>query len=87
MSANPLTDRYRIEIRDGSGNLVAILKDAIGITLEQSINTPEILTFILPADDVNLVNIKRSNELWVRDMRSDAVIVRTRMVRQDDARS
>ena len=79
--------RYVIEIRASGGNLIAFLKDAIEITLEQSINAPEILTFRLLGEDSGLADIKRSNELWVRDTRDNTVIARTRMIRQDDVRS
>jgi hypothetical protein len=77
---------YTIEVHDSAGLLLAILKDAYKISLTETINAPKILTFFSPADEAKLSNITRAAELWVRDMRKNTIIAKTRLERRDDDR-
>jgi len=78
---------FILEIRDSSDNLLAVLKDAYNVTLEETVNAPKVLSFMIPADNTKLTNLTRANELWVRNMRTGNVISKTRLTRRDDARN
>jgi len=78
---------FVLEIRDSSDNLLAVLKDAYNVTLEETVNAPKVLSFMIPADNAKLTNLTRANELWVRNMRTNTVISKTRLTRRDDARN
>jgi hypothetical protein len=78
--------RYTIEIHDSSGNLLAVLKDTYGIVLEEQINAPIRVTFMSRADDDKLSYLTRANEIWVRDVENDTVLVKTRLQRDEDTR-
>lgn len=77
---------YVIEIRTPEGELVGVLKDASDIILTESLNAPRVLTFMLPANDLNATNITRANELWVRKIDTDTVIVKLKLLRKEDGR-
>ena len=78
--------RYIIEARDSSGNLLAVLKNAYGISLEETVNKPASLTFLSPADDDKLSFFTRANEIWVRDVENNTVLEKIRMQYQEDTR-
>ncbi|MCJ7829372.1 MAG: hypothetical protein MUP81_06500, partial [Dehalococcoidia bacterium] len=78
--------RYVIEIHDTSGALLAVLKNAYGISLEETVNVPKTLTFDSPADDTKLALVTRTNEIWVRDVKTNTVIMKGRLLRDDDTR-
>jgi len=65
---------YTIEIRDGDGDLLAILENAHGISYAQMINSPHSLTLDLPANDSKISNILLANECWLRDNQTDTII-------------
>jgi len=77
---------YAVEIRDGSGNLVAILENAHGIGYVQTINAPHNLRFNLPSDDGKLADITLANQLWLRDCKTGTVIRKFQLQRQRDER-
>ena len=79
--------RYTIEVHDSSGNLLVILKDTYGISLEERINESPILTFLSDPSDTKLSYITRANEIWVRDVENNTVIAKTRLMRRDDDRN
>ena len=70
---------YTIEIRNGAGELLAILENAYGISYAQTINSPHSLTLDLPANDSKISNILLANECWLRDNRTDTVIHKFRL--------
>ena len=77
---------YTLEIRDSSGNLVAILENAHNISYQQLINTPHVLQFDLPATDSKVSDVTLANELWLRDGRTNAVIRKFLLKRKWDVR-
>jgi hypothetical protein len=79
-------ERYIVEVHDSAGNLLAILKDAYGISLEENINAPKVLTFLSPPTETKLSYITRANEIWVRDMENNVVLAKVRLQRRDDTR-
>jgi hypothetical protein len=78
--------KYQLEVRDSAGNLLGILKNAFGISLEETTNAPTRLSFKLPGDDDNLTLITRANEIWVRDVKTNTVIFTTKLQRKEDTR-
>jgi len=78
--------RYVIEVRNTAGELLAVLKNAYGISLEETVNAPMTLSFRSLADDAKLSNITRANEIWVRDVENNTVLAKTRLLRDDDSR-
>jgi len=77
---------YTIEIRNGDGDLLAILENAHGISYEQIINSPHALTFNLPAVDSKVSNILLANEYWLRDNQTDTVIRKFKLQHKMDSR-
>lgn len=77
---------YTIEIRNGDGELLAILENAHGIGYAQTINAPHSLRFAMPADDSKSSNILLANEYWLRDNRTDTIIRKFRLQRKVDTR-
>jgi hypothetical protein len=77
---------YLIEIHDSNGSLVAILDKVYEISLEETINSPALLTISIPSDDTKLSYITRARELWVRDVKTNTVISKTKLLRRDDVR-
>jgi len=78
---------YTIEIRNGDGDLLAILENAHGISYEQIINAPYPLTFNLPADDSKISNILLANECWLRDNQTDTVVRKFKLQHEMDVRT
>lgn len=79
--------RYVIEIHDPTtGALIAVLKNAYGIELVETINAPTTLSFRSPADEAKLAYVTRANEIWVRDVKNNVVLVKTKLLRDDDMR-
>ena len=78
---------YTIEIRNGAGELLAILENAHGISYAQIINSPYPLTFDLPSDDSKASSILLANECWLRDNRTDTVIRKLKLQRKMDTRT
>jgi len=78
---------YTIEIRNGDGELLAILENAHGIAYAQMINSPHSLTFNLPADDSKASNILLANEVWLRDNRTGECVRRFRLQKKMDSRT
>jgi len=77
---------YLIEVRESDGDLVQILENASEIEMEEAINAPTRLTFSLPSTDTKLYYVTKDKELWVRDTDADDVIVKTKLIRQEDVR-
>ena len=77
--------RYTIEIRDSGGTVIGIPKDIFVATLEEAVNVANVLSFSIPATDDWMDDITRPNEFWVRDMKSDVVIAKTRLLRREDS--
>ena len=77
---------YTIEVRDSSGQLLGVLKNAYKIELTETLNAPKQLTFFSPADESKLSSITRAAELWVRDVKNNVVLAKTRLERRDDTR-
>jgi len=77
---------YTIEIRNGDGDLIAILENAHGIGYMQEINAPHSLRFELPATDSKAENILLANEYWLRDNRTGIVIRKFKLRRKVDLR-
>jgi len=77
---------YTIEIRNGDGDLIAILENAHGISYKQEINAPRSLKFELPATDSKLSNILLANEYWLRDNRTGIVIRKFKLRHKVDLR-
>ena len=76
---------YNIEIWNSAGDeLIQVLKNAHDIVLEETVNAPKILTFSLPATDRKLHYITKANEIWVRDTGDDSIVVKTKLLRQED---
>ena len=78
---------YTIEIRNGAGDLLAILENAHGISYAQIINSPHALTFNLPANDSKASNILLANECWLRDNQTDTIIRKFKLQRKMDMRT
>jgi hypothetical protein len=78
--------RYRLEVRTPLGVLLCIIKEFHDATLEQAVNTHEILSFTVPNYEESLLYITRANEIWVRDMDTDTVIAKTRLKIREDSR-
>jgi len=76
--------RFIIEVRDTSGNLLAILRDISEPILEQAVNTPDILSITIPTTSYGREYITRINELWVRDTILGTVISKTKLLRTED---
>jgi len=77
---------YTIEVRNGDGDLVAILENVHEIDYTQEINAPHSLTFTAPATESKLSNILLANEYWLRDNRTGTVIRKFKMHRKADTR-
>ena len=77
---------YTIEIRDGSGNLLAVLENAHGINLTEQLNRPPMLDFSLPADDSKISHIDPDNEIWLRDYETGVLIKKFLISRRSDTR-
>ena len=76
---------YRIEIRTPAGVLMGIFKDLVAGTLEQGINVAEILSFQVPASDPRLQYVTRQHEFWVRELKSNTIIAKTRLMIEEDS--
>ena len=77
---------YQIEIHDSSGNLLGVFKDIIEPELDEALNMAKLLSFSVPAGDDKLSYITAANEIWVRDTRTNDIMVKTRLVRREDIR-
>jgi len=77
---------YQIEIHDLSGNLLAVFKDIIEPEFDEALNMAKLLSFSVPADDDKLSYITAANEIWVRDIRTNDIMVKTRLARREDIR-
>ncbi len=76
--------KYVLELHNSDGDLVAILENAHDISYSQMINSPFALSFALPASDAKVSNILLSNEIWLRDYKSGAIIKKFRLsIRRD----
>lgn len=78
---------YVVELRNGSGELIAILENAYNISYSQTINSPHLLTFNLPADDSKASNITLDNELWLRNICTDVVVRKFKLHKKTEART
>ncbi len=83
VSSMPL---YSIETRDNSGDLVSILENAHNVNYSKEINSPQRLSFELPADDSKLGDVVLANELWLRDNRTGNLVRKFLLNRQIDIR-
>ena len=78
---------YTIEVRDSSGDLLAILENAFGIGLTEQLNRPPMLDFRLPADDSKIAYIDPDNEIWLRDYEQGTLKDKFLIARRRDVRS
>ena len=82
----PPAQKYTLEVRDNSGNLVSILENAFDRTYTEKINEPQQLTFSIPADDDKVSGLVKPNQIWLRDYSTGTLIkkfVITRLVKKD----
>ena len=79
--------KYIIEIRDSSGNLIAILENAHNINYTQNINNPHSLRFSIPSDDSKEANLILANEIWLRDYANNTIVKKFRLGQKRDIRS
>jgi len=77
---------YVIELRDSSGNLLAILENAHSITLMEELNRPPALDFKVPADESKLTDLSTDNEIWLRNYESGTLIKKFLLSRRRDIR-
>ncbi|MDD4873403.1 MAG: phage tail protein [Dehalococcoidales bacterium] len=78
--------KYTLEIRDSSGNLLAILENAYDRVYTQRVNEPQSLTFSIPAEDDKVSGLAKPNQIWLRDYSTGTLIkkfVITRLVKKD----
>lgn len=78
--------RYRLEIRDSSDNLVAVLENAFDISYIRTLNEIPQLDFSLPADDAKVANLVRANKIVLREVNADEVIEQFRLLKLRDSR-
>lgn len=71
-----ITRKYGLEVHNAAGDLLMILENAHNISYVQSINSPYILSFALPADDPKASSVILANEIWLRNYRTGAVVRR-----------
>ncbi len=78
--------RYLVELRNNSGKLVGILENAHNISITEEINTPRLLKFDLPANDdkINLITV--NNQIWIRDLKNDEIILKAVLQQRRDKR-
>ncbi len=57
------------------GELLSILENAHAISIEQSLNKAPVISFSLPADDDKSALLTRANEIWIRDIANNTVLV------------
>jgi len=57
--------KYKIEVRDTSGNLISILQNAHSIRYDEGINQAPTLSFSIPADDTKEQYLVKANEIWL----------------------
>ncbi|MBA7583641.1 hypothetical protein ES708_25588 [subsurface metagenome] len=78
--------KYVLEIHQAStGDLIAILNNAHGISFSEAINEAPTLKFSLPADD-KLANITKANEIWLRNYGDGSLVNRFRLTRKEGKR-
>ena len=77
---------YLVELHYSNGNLISILENAHNIDYTQLINSPHTLSFIIPADDTKISDIKPSKEIWLRDYETGVVVRKFILQRKVDER-
>jgi len=77
---------YTIEVRNGDGDLIAILENAHSIDYRQEINAPHSLRFQVPTTDSKVDNVLLANEYWLRDNRTGIVIRKFKLQHKRDTR-
>ncbi|MBU0777838.1 DNRLRE domain-containing protein [Patescibacteria group bacterium] len=77
---------YILEIRDSSGNLVAVLENAYGCNYTAYLNAPHTLRFLMPADDTKVANITLANEIWLREYIAETVSRKFRLQYKKESR-
>jgi len=77
---------YILELHNSDGDLVEMLQNAYDISYTQIINSPCMLSFVLPADDAKADDILLSNEIWLRDYNSGTVVKKFRLSQRRDVR-
>jgi hypothetical protein len=75
---------YQIEVRNGDGDLIEVLKNLSEAELTLAINTYPTLSFSLPTTDPQLHYITKATEFWVRETDSDEIKAKTKMILQED---
>ncbi len=82
----PISTTYNLEIRDTSGNLLAILENAHDINYVARLMAPHILRFSLPADDSKTAFLVVTNEVWLRNAKTDSIVRKFRILNRGDIR-
>jgi len=78
--------RFIVEVRDSSGNLLAILENAHAIAYSQMLNQMPTLDFAFPAADAKKDHLTWGNEIWLRDYRTGSVVHKFRIGMRRDRR-
>ena len=86
VGTSPSPRLHILEVRNSSGELVAILENAYDLTWEQTLNQPPILMFSIPADDSKVANIVFGNELWLYRWGKKTILEKFRPGIVEDAR-
>lgn len=79
-------DDLQIEVRSGSGSLIAILDNAHHIRVVQEDNAPTLLEFDLPADDSKGSSLTLANEIWIRSVKTGGVVAKFKLHKKTDTR-
>lgn len=67
---------YMLEVRNTSGDLLAILQDAFNINYQLDTNGTPVLDFNLPTDNAKTAYLARDREIWLRNMKTKSVIAK-----------
>lgn len=70
----PTVMPYEVQLRDLSGNLVAIFENALNVGYQFQINVPATMSFDLPVDDEKRELLGEGGEIWLFE---DGVLVET----------
>jgi len=78
---------FILELRDASGDLVAVLENAYDIVYEQGTNQAPTLFFSIPTDDTKADDITSAHEIWLRSYPDGTLIQKFRLNKREDTRT
>lgn len=70
---------FQLEVHNTDGTLVSILENAFEVSYDARVNSPHRLNFSIPVADPKSSDISVTNEIWLRNMKTNTVVRKFRI--------